>query len=93
MAAAKKAAKNAKRRGRRTYAETFTDKIAELTGAEGGLVTNQNLRSALGWDEDRYKRIKEQLRGLVRFHCLNAIISSATNRTPSATDAKASSWS
>lgn len=62
MAAAKKATKSAKRRGRRTYADTFTDKIAELTGADGGLVTNQNLRSALGWDEVRYKRIKEQLR-------------------------------
>ena len=51
----------AKKKARRTYAQMFMDKLKELTGADQKLVTNPTLRVALGWEQDRYERIKSQL--------------------------------
>lgn len=50
-------------RRRRTYAQLFLDKLAELAGPDQGTITNRQLREELGWDEVRYARIKTQLRG------------------------------
>jgi len=48
-------------RRRRTYAQLFLDQLNDLSGADQAMVPNQRLRESLGWDEDRYKRIKTQL--------------------------------
>lgn len=49
------------RRFRRTYREMFIDKLKEVSGGEQKLVANGDVRLALGWDEERYSRIKSQL--------------------------------
>src|SRR5438309_1332709 len=46
---------------RRTYAELFLDKLSELSDGEQQLIGNMALRNQLGWDEDRYERVKAQL--------------------------------
>lgn len=51
-----------KARLRRTYSGIFLDKLKELTDGEQKLVGNKTLRDALGWDEERYTRIKGQLK-------------------------------
>ena len=51
----------AARRVRRTSSQLFIDKLTELSGDEQQLVSNPALRTALQWDEQRYKRIKAQL--------------------------------
>jgi len=48
-------------RARRTYEEMFTDELKKLSGEGQGLVNNQTLMNQLGWDSDRYQRVKEQL--------------------------------
>lgn len=47
---------------RRSYRELFMDKLKELSGDEQRLIGNISLREALGWDQSRYDRIKNQLR-------------------------------
>jgi hypothetical protein len=47
--------------GRRSYRDIFLDKMKELSGKEQKLISNSNVREALGWDEEQYKRIKGQL--------------------------------
>jgi hypothetical protein len=50
-------------RQRRTYAQLFIAKLQELSGGEQQLIGNVTLRGELGWDEDRYERVKTQLYG------------------------------
>lgn len=47
--------------GRPSFRDTFLDKLRELAGVEQKLMGNTSVREALGWDEDRYKRVKTQL--------------------------------
>jgi hypothetical protein len=47
--------------GRRSYRDIFLDNLRSLTGTEQKLISNSNVREALGWDEEQYKRIKGQL--------------------------------
>jgi len=49
------------KRVRRTYRDIFIDKLTEMSNKGKTLVGNRALREALGWDEERYQRIKEQL--------------------------------
>lgn len=49
-------------RKRRSHRELFLDKLRELSNGEQKLIGNMTLREALGWDEERYNRIKVQLR-------------------------------
>jgi hypothetical protein len=46
---------------RRTHAELFVDKLRELSGEEQQLIPNRTVRDALGWNEERYWRIRSQL--------------------------------
>ena len=48
-------------RGRRTHAELFLDKLAYLAPDGKKLISNKTLREELKWEEDRYKRIRNQL--------------------------------
>jgi hypothetical protein len=48
-------------RTRRTFAQIFMDHLTKLSNGEQRLVGNKTLRDILGWDEDRYNRIKGQL--------------------------------
>jgi TIR domain len=50
-----------KRKSRRTNAQMFTEKLKVLSGPDQKLITNPTLRDALGWDQERYDRIKAQL--------------------------------
>jgi hypothetical protein len=52
---------NAKVRGRRTYKQLFLDELKKLSSGEQKLINNNNLRTSLDWDEDRYKRVKNAL--------------------------------
>ena len=52
--------KTPKRSARRTGRELFLSKLEELTKKEP-LITNQLLKEKLGWDDDKYKRIKAEL--------------------------------
>lgn len=52
---------NAKGRVRRTYAQLFLHKLSELSGGQQTLVGNMALRQALGWDEERYFRVRTEL--------------------------------
>lgn len=47
---------------KRSFRELFLDKLRELSEGEQKLIGNIALREALGWDEDKYRRIKIQLR-------------------------------
>ena len=49
------------KRAKRTFREIFLSKLKELSGEEQTLVGNTTLREALGWDEDRYGRVKKEL--------------------------------
>lgn len=49
------------KKGRASYRETYLKKLSELSDEGKDLVSNKALREALGWEEDRYKRIKAQL--------------------------------
>jgi hypothetical protein len=48
--------------GRRTYRDTFLAELRKQSNGEPKLINNRTLRDALSWTEDRYTRIKEQLR-------------------------------
>jgi hypothetical protein len=48
-------------RVRRSYSELFLDKLADLAPDGKRLIGNKTLREELGWDEDRYKRIRNEL--------------------------------
>jgi TIR domain len=47
--------------GRPSFRDTLLDKLRELTEEEQKLIGNTAVRESLGWDEDRYKRVKSQL--------------------------------
>ncbi len=47
---------------RRTHRELFLAKLKALSNGEQKLIGNITLRDSLKWDEDRYNRIKAQLR-------------------------------
>lgn len=47
--------------GKRSYAEIFKDTLADFSDGEPQLIGNGALRKELGWDEDRYERVKRQL--------------------------------
>src|ERR1700730_7368512 len=49
------------RRVRRTYAQIFMDRLTTISNGDQRLIGNRALRDDLGWDEDRYNRIKTQL--------------------------------
>jgi hypothetical protein len=55
------AAAGARRRKRRSYRELFIDELKKLSKGEQKLVANEALRDALGWQYERYKRIKGDL--------------------------------
>jgi hypothetical protein len=46
---------------RRSYREIFLQKLGESSENSPKLVNNKTLRNALGWAEERYQRIKEEL--------------------------------
>jgi hypothetical protein len=46
---------------RRPYAQIFMDQLTHLSKGKQQLIGNKTLRDSLGWDEDRYDRIKRQL--------------------------------
>lgn len=48
-------------RRRRTDKELFSDRLRRFYGENQQLVSNRALREALGWDEIKYNRIKDQL--------------------------------
>jgi hypothetical protein len=50
-----------KARVRRTNAQLFLDTLTELSDGEPRLIGNKALRDALGWDENRYVRIRSEL--------------------------------
>jgi hypothetical protein len=50
-----------KRRSRRSYAQLFLDKLLKLSDGEQKLIGNKTVREALGWDEERYGRIRSVL--------------------------------
>lgn len=51
-----------KQRIRRTSEEIFLDKLTNLTQGELELIPNATLRDALKWDDEKYSRIRQQLR-------------------------------
>ncbi len=53
--------KNVKKK-RSTFRDTFLYKLKETANDDQKFVNNKTLREALNWEEDRYNRIKEQLR-------------------------------
>ncbi len=55
------AADGTKRRKRRTYKELFVAELKKQSHGEQKLVGNDVLRTALGWNEILYKRIKGEL--------------------------------
>ena len=48
--------------GRRSYSELFQAALRKLGGEPPKLVNNKTLMDELGWDEERYTRVKTQLR-------------------------------
>ena len=48
-------------RRRRSYAELFLDKLTLLSSGEQRLFANKTLREELGWDEEKYLRIRAEL--------------------------------
>ncbi len=46
---------------KRTFRQMFMDKLKELSRDEQKLVGNTTLREKLGWDNERYTRIKKEL--------------------------------
>jgi hypothetical protein len=55
------------KRYRRSYAQLFLDTLTRMSGGEQKLIGNKTLRNALGWDEERYFRVRSELltQGLV----------------------------
>lgn len=54
--------KKAAKVGRPSFRESFLEKLRELSGEDQDLISNAALREALDWDEERYKRVKSQLK-------------------------------
>jgi hypothetical protein len=50
------------RAGRRTFRDIFLAELRKQSDGEPKLINNGTLRDALDWKDDRYTRIKEQLR-------------------------------
>ena len=48
-------------RGRRSYKELFLAELKKLSGNEQKPINNNTLRTALGWEEEKYRRIKDGL--------------------------------
>jgi hypothetical protein len=46
---------------RRTSAQIFLDKLASLAPDADKFIGNKSLCDSLGWDEDRYKRVRDRL--------------------------------
>lgn len=46
---------------KRTQREIFIDKLSNLSNKGEKLIPNKNLRDALGWAEDKYFRVKDEL--------------------------------
>ena len=46
---------------KRSFAEIFLAKLVEMSKGQQTLIGNAALRSGLGWEEDRYGRVKSQL--------------------------------
>lgn len=55
------AIKKSKKQGRPSFRDSLLEKLRELSGDEQKLMSNNAVREALGWDEERYKRVKGQL--------------------------------
>lgn len=51
----------AKKRKRRTNSDIFLEELQKLSGVEQKLIGNISLRGILGWDEDRYQLVRDQL--------------------------------
>lgn len=51
-----------RKQGRRSYSDLFQAELRRLGGEQQKLVNNKTLMEALGWDEERYERIKKQLK-------------------------------
>jgi len=49
-------------KGHRTFRDTYLDKLKAMSNGEQKFVNNKTLRESLGWNEDRYSRVQEQLR-------------------------------
>lgn len=51
-----------RRRGKRSYKDLFIDELTILSGNEPQkLINNNTLQKSLKWDEERYKRIRDEL--------------------------------
>lgn len=50
-----------KKSGRPSFRDSFLEKLSELSGGEQKLISNATVREGLGWDENRYGRVKSQL--------------------------------
>jgi hypothetical protein len=48
--------------GRRSYSDLFQFELRRLGGDRQKLVNNKTLMDALGWDDERYERVKRQLK-------------------------------
>ncbi|WP_198018025.1 toll/interleukin-1 receptor domain-containing protein [Burkholderia sp. WSM2230] len=44
-----------------TFADRFLARLRELTNENRDMITNKTLRESLGWDDDRYQRVKRNL--------------------------------
>lgn len=44
-----------------TRSQRYQDKLRELSGGEDKFISNKALREALGWEDSRYRHIREQL--------------------------------
>jgi hypothetical protein len=53
--------KNNKKQRRRSFRDLFLDKLRKLVGNEQKLISNNTVKDELGWDDERYRRIKGQL--------------------------------
>ncbi len=49
-----------RRRSRRSQAQLFLDALKQLGGSKQ-LIGNKMLRTRLGWDENRYRRVRVEL--------------------------------
>jgi len=47
---------------KRSYRDIFLDKLSEMSQGEQRLIGNRSLKDALAWDDERYDRVKAQLR-------------------------------
>ncbi|TKC91702.1 toll/interleukin-1 receptor domain-containing protein [Trinickia terrae] len=44
-----------------TFADRFLARLRELTNEDRDMIPNKTLRESLGWDDDRYQRVKRNL--------------------------------